>query len=310
MKDLAGLRRSSGQRSRVAQEVSLREGPMTAKGMKEGAEDLRRPREECAGIEATLSWPAGAAHVSRAESEQPAAAPADTAGETGQSPTGMPGLGLVPEGDGMNWFRTMLLIVVIVLGFRMDAWAGAPTDQVRSYTDRVQKVLEDPALTLTQRREAVRVLAAEAFDTTETAQRALGVHWQQRTPAERDQFVKLFANLLEQTYVSRIDEYGGEHLEYIDEHVDGDKATVRARVITSKGTEVAVESRVIQKGDRWLIYDILIENLSLISNYRSQFDRVIRTSSYGELVKRLQARVVALNEKDAKTPRGAAQPAR
>lgn len=190
----------------------------------------------------------------------------------------------------MNWLRTVLLIVVIVLGVRVDAWAGAPTDQVRSYTDRVQKVLEDPALTVLQRREAVRVLAAEAFDTTETAQRALGVHWQQRTPAERGQFVKLFANLLEQTYVSRIDEYGGEHLEYIDEQVDGDKATVRARIITSKGTEVAVESRVIQKGDRWLIYDILIENVSLVANYRSQFDRIIRSSSYEELVKRLKTK--------------------
>jgi phospholipid transport system substrate-binding protein len=207
----------------------------------------------------------------------------------------------------MNWHRVMILTVAFVLGLGMNAWAGAPTDQVRSYTDQVLKVLEDPALTQLQRREAVRSLAAEAFDTTETAQRALGVHWQQRTPAEREQFVKLFANLLEQTYVSRIDEYGGEHVEYVGEQVDGDKATVRARIITSKGTEVAVESRVIQKGDRWLIYDILIENLSLISNYRSQFDRVIRTSSYGELVKRLQARVVALNEKDAKMPRGAAQ---
>jgi hypothetical protein len=68
-----------------------------------------------------------------------------------------------------------------------------------------------------------------------------------------------------------------------------------------------VRSYTDQKGDRWLIYDILIENLSVISNYRSQFDQVIRTSSYGELVKRLQARVVALNEKDAKVPRGAAQ---
>jgi phospholipid transport system substrate-binding protein len=202
----------------------------------------------------------------------------------------------------------MILIAAFVLGLGTNAWAGAPTDQVRSYTDRVLKVLEDPALTQPQRREAVRNLAAEAFDTTETAQRALGVHWQQRTPAEREQFVKLFANLLEQTYVSRIDEYGGEHLQYVGEQVDGDKATVRARIITSKGSEVAIESRLIQKGDRWLIYDILIENLSLISNYRSQFDRVIRTSSYGELVKRLQARVVALNEKEAKMPpRGAAQ---
>jgi phospholipid transport system substrate-binding protein len=107
-----------------------------------------------------------------------------------------------------------------------------------------------------------------------------------------------------------LEEYGGQHLEYVSEQVDGDKASVRACIITSKGTEVAVESRVIQKGDRWLIYDILIENLSLISNYRSQFDRVIRTSSYGELVKRLEARVAALTHKEAKTPRGAAQTSR
>jgi phospholipid transport system substrate-binding protein len=206
----------------------------------------------------------------------------------------------------MNWYRVVLLMTAFVLGLGVDAWAGVPTDQVRGYTDQVLKVLENPALTPPQRREAVRSLASEAFDTTETAQRALGVHWQQRTPAEREQFVKLFANLLEQTYISRIDEYGGEHLEYVGEQVDGDKATVRARIITSKGSVVAVESRVIQKGGRWLIYDILIENLSLISNYRSQFDRVIRTSSYGELVKRLQARVDALNEKD-KIPRGTAQ---
>ena len=123
------------------------------------------------------------------------------------------------------------------------------------------------------------------------------MHWQQRTPAEREEFARLFANLLEQTYISRIDEYGGEKLTYVSEQVDGDRAVVRARIITSKGTEVPVESRLLQKGDRWLIYDILVENLSLISNYRSQFDRVIRTSCYPELVKRLQARVEALNEK-------------
>ena len=114
----------------------------------------------------------------------------------------------------------------------------------------------------------------------------------------------LFANLLEQTYISRIDEYGGEKLTYVSEQVDGDRAVVRARIITSKGTEVPVESRLLRKGDRWLIYDILVENLSLISNYRSQFDRVIRTSGYPELVKRLQARVEALNEKDTKAPKG------
>ena len=88
----------------------------------------------------------------------------------------------------------------------------------------------------------------------------------------------------------------------MSEDITGDKAVVRARIVTAKGSEIPVESRLNLKGDRWLTYDILVENLSLISNYRSQFDRVIRTNGYPELVKRLQARVTALNEKELKAP--------
>jgi phospholipid transport system substrate-binding protein len=209
----------------------------------------------------------------------------------------------------MNWYRNILLAVALVLGLGTNSWAGVPTDQLRTYTDQITKVLQNPGLSLPEKRAAVRKLASEVFDTMETAQRVLGQHWQQRTPAEREEFAKLFANLLEQTYISRIDEYGGERLTYVSEQVTGDKAVVRARIITSKGTEVPVESRLLLKGDRWLIYDILIENLSLISNYRSQFDRVVRQSGYPELVKRLQTRVEALNEKDDKAPPKATKPA-
>lgn len=203
----------------------------------------------------------------------------------------------------MNWYGRLLLVTVLVLGIVTSSWAGAPTDQLRSYTDQILKVLENASLSLPEKRAAVRKLASEAFDTMETAQRVLGQHWQQRTQAEREEFAKLFANLLEQTYISRIDEYGGERLTYVSEQITGDRAVVRARILTSKGTEVPVESRLTLKGERWLTYDILIENLSLISNYRSQFDRVIRSSGYPELVKRLQARVDALNEKEGKAPR-------
>jgi phospholipid transport system substrate-binding protein len=209
----------------------------------------------------------------------------------------------------MNWYWKILLVVGLVLGLGTNGWAGAPTDQLRAYTDQITKVLQNSGLSLPEKRAAVRKLASEAFDTMETAQRVLGQHWQQRSPAERDEFAKLFANLLEQTYISRIDEYGGERLTYVSEQVTGDKAVVRARIVTSKGTEVPVESRLLLKGDRWLTYDILIENLSLISNYRSQFDRVIRQSGYPELVKRLQARVEALNEKEDKAPPKGDKPA-
>ena len=187
------------------------------------------------------------------------------------------------------------LIVALVLSAAPSAWAGPPTDQVRAYTDQVVKVLKSHALTLPERRAAVAHIANEAFDVSETAQRALGVHWQQRTPAERVEFVKLFANLLEQTYISRIDQYGGERIAYLGEQIDGDRAVVRARIVTKNGTEVPVDSRLLLKDNRWLINDILIANMSLISSYRSQFDRVIRTASYADLVKRLQSRIELLN---------------
>jgi phospholipid transport system substrate-binding protein len=201
----------------------------------------------------------------------------------------------------MSWIRLISLLVVLVVAPGPPAWAGPATDQLRTYTDQVMKILQNPSMTLAERREAVRHLAEDVFDVTETAQRALGQHWQQRTPAEREEFVKLFANLLEQTYISRIDEFGGEKLTYVSEQIDGDRGVVRARITTRNGTEVPVESRVLLKGNRWLIYDILIENLSLISNYRSQFDRVIRTTSYQELVKRLQTKGAFLSEKETKT---------
>jgi len=198
------------------------------------------------------------------------------------------------------------LIVALALSAATYAWAGPPTDQVRAYTDQVVKVLQSPALTLPERRAAVAHIATEAFDVSETAPRALGVHWQQRTPAERVEFVKLFANLLEQTYISRIDQYGGERIAYLGEQIDGDRAVVRARIVTKNGTEVPVDSRLLLKDNRWLIYDILIANMSLISSYRSQFDRVIRTASYADLVKRLQSRIELLNGAETNAPQATA----
>jgi phospholipid transport system substrate-binding protein len=190
--------------------------------------------------------------------------------------------------------------LMLVAGAAAPACAGAPTDQLREYTDSVIKVLEDPGLKADdkkpERRAAVRKIATEIFDVQETARRALGPHWQQRTPQQRDEFVQLFADLLEQTYISKIDLFGGERLRFTEEKIDGENAVVRAKVLTKQGTEVPVEARMLRRADRWLVYDILIENISLIGNYRSQFDRIIRTSSYDELVKRLRTRGEFLKE--------------
>ena len=197
--------------------------------------------------------------------------------------------------------KALLLAMVLVLGAGVPALAGSPTDQLRAYSEKVIKVLDDPTLRAQDRRSAVRKIADEIFDVAETAKRALARHWQGRTPAEREEFIRLFADLLERTYIARIDQYGGERIQYVSEMVDGDTATVRARVVTRQGTEVPVESRMLRREDRWFIYDVLIENVSLIANYRAQFDKIVRTSSYEELVRRLKTkRDEFLNETPAR----------
>ncbi|OLC17582.1 MAG: hypothetical protein AUH29_01480 [Candidatus Rokubacteria bacterium 13_1_40CM_69_27] len=197
-----------------------------------------------------------------------------------------------------------LAAVVIVLGWAAAAVAGPPTEQVQQYTDHVQQILNDPSLKQADKREAVRKVAEQVFDVNETAKRALGIHWQKRTPAEREEFVQLFADLLESTYIAKIDLYGGEKVQYTGELVDGDYAIVRAKIVTKQRTEVPVEAKMLKRGERWLIYDIAIENVSLVGNYRSQFDRIIRTSSYEELVKRLKTK------RDEFLPRKEPRPAR
>jgi phospholipid transport system substrate-binding protein len=188
----------------------------------------------------------------------------------------------------------LIVAAIVTLGLVTVARAGAPTDQLREYTDAVQKVLDDPALKAPDRRQerraAVRKIASEAFDVNESARRALGPYWQQRTQAERQEFVDLFADLLERTYISKIDFYGGEKLQYTGEQVDGDRAVVRAKVMTKQGTDVPVEARLAKNGTRWLIYDVSVENISLVMNYRAQFEQIIRKASYQELINRLKTK--------------------
>jgi phospholipid transport system substrate-binding protein len=185
-------------------------------------------------------------------------------------------------------------IGLVVLCLAPVAGAGPATDRLKPEIDRVIATLDNPALRgdgkAQQRREVIRGITDGVFDWTEMSRRALGRHWSGRTPAEQQEFVGLFRDLLERAYISKIERYSGEPIAYVGETVDGDLATVRTRITTRQGQEVPIDYRLARQGDRWLVYDVLIENISLISNYRTQFDGIIRTSSYEELVKKLRAR--------------------
>jgi phospholipid transport system substrate-binding protein len=172
------------------------------------------------------------------------------------------------------------------------ASAGAPIEQLKAQVDRVLKLLDDPALKdkPKDKRVAVRKVADDIFDFGETAKRSLGRHWADRTQAERDEFVKLFGDLLERSYISKIELYGGEKIQYVNDKIEGDQASVMSKLLTKTNTEVPIEYRMLKKGERWLVYDVIIEGVSLVSNYRTQFNKIIQTSSYAELVKKMKSR--------------------
>jgi phospholipid transport system substrate-binding protein len=205
-----------------------------------------------------------------------------------------------------------LLAVLAVLLAAPSAWAGPATDQVKASVERVLKVVRDPELrkpaNAEKRRAQIREVAQTIFDFEELSRRALGRHWAARTPAERKRFTELFTDLLEHNYVSKIESYSGEKVLYLPEQVDGDTITVRSRLVTQKGAEVPLDYRMQKGGDRWQAYDVLVEGVSLVANYRTQFNSIINRSSYAGLVKRLEEKNLETTEEQktrkpaAKTP--------
>jgi phospholipid transport system substrate-binding protein len=184
------------------------------------------------------------------------------------------------------------LAVVVALALASTAVAGAPTDALRQTVDQVLKILSDSATAdkPDARRSQVRKVAENIFDYPDTARRSLGQHWSARTPQQQQEFVKLFADLLDRSYISKIELYHGERVKYVGENVDGQEAVVKTLIATKQGTDVPVDYRMHLQNGRWLVYDVIIEGVSLVSNYRTQFNKIIQTDSYEALVQRLRAK--------------------
>ncbi len=199
-----------------------------------------------------------------------------------------------------------LVTALLLVGHGPDrAWAGAPTDQLKAQIERTVKILEDPELKKPgkqrDRRAAVRQVANDIFDFSETAKRSLARHWAARSQAEREEFVQLFGDLLERSYISKIELYGGEKIKFVGETIEPDGAIVRTRLVTRQDTEIPIDYRMHARGDKWLVYDVLIEGVSLISNYRTQFNKIITTSSYQELVKKMKSKQEEFIQEEKRT---------
>ena len=174
------------------------------------------------------------------------------------------------------------------------ASAGPPTDQLRASVDRVLRTLSDPEMKkeakTAERRRLIRAAAGEIFDFPEISRRTLAIHWQARTPAEREEFAALFTDLLESSYISKIESYSGEKIQYVGETIDAGQAVVRTRIISKQGVETSVDYRMLVQDARWRAYDVTIEGVSLVANYRAQFNSIIQRSGYKDLVAKLKAK--------------------
>jgi phospholipid transport system substrate-binding protein len=188
----------------------------------------------------------------------------------------------------------VLAALALIPALAVTALAGPPTDAVKGVIDDTLRILNDPALKgqKERRRRLVKAKVDQRFDYEEMARRCLGGTWGRLSAAQRGEFVRLFGELLEVSYSDKVDKYSGETVTFLGENVDGDHAEVRT-VLVRPNDRIPMNYRLINKS-RWLIYDVVIEGVSLVSNYRSQFSQVISQSSYNELVRRLRTRVEEL----------------
>jgi phospholipid transport system substrate-binding protein len=192
----------------------------------------------------------------------------------------------------MRWFSVLSLMLFFLAASVFQSSAGEPTNQLKLTVDSVIDMLKNKDMKspkkADQRRAALRKTVGERFNYEEMAKRSLALHWRNRTTQEKKEFVSLYSELLEQSYVNKIESYTDEKIVYADEIIDGDYASVKTKIITKRNVEVPIEYRLLKAGTQWKVYDVVIEGVSLVNNYRNQFNRVIRTASYEELVKRLK----------------------
>ncbi len=188
----------------------------------------------------------------------------------------------------------IILVTSALVGTYL-VYAGEPTDQIKKTTDKIIEIVKNPALKALdkepERRRLIRKAVDEVFDWEEMAKRTLGRHWRRRSEPEKEEFIYLFGKLLERTYLDKVEGYSGEKVIYIGDRVEGNYALVKVKILTKQDTEIRVLYRMKKKAGKWMVYDISIEGVSLINNYRTQFNNILVRSSFKRLIEKLKAKV-------------------
>jgi phospholipid transport system substrate-binding protein len=168
-----------------------------------------------------------------------------------------------------------------------------PLDLVKASVARALAIAQSQA-DAAQRRVEFRQVGQGLFDFNEMGRRALAQHWTDRSPQEREEFVRLFTDLLERSYLVAVGNRRIGTVTFQGESIEGSAARVRSRLATDRGTEIPIKYRLMESGGRWAVYDVAVEGVSLVSSYRSQFNSILRTSSFDMLLDRLRNREARL----------------
>ena len=194
------------------------------------------------------------------------------------------------------------ILFFFLLSLTGDVFANSPiTSELKQTIDEVIQIVSDPDLKKTPklRREKLRKTIGFRFNYNQMVRRSLARNYKNRTNKEREEFTGLFKKLLENSYASKIENYQDETINYVDEKVKGKYALVKTEIVRKNGT-IDVDYKLINENGRWTVYDFVIEEVSLIRNYRSQFSKIIKTESYGALVAKLTKKIKDLESNQDK----------
>ncbi|NIM22548.1 MAG: ABC transporter substrate-binding protein [Candidatus Latescibacteria bacterium] len=173
----------------------------------------------------------------------------------------------------------------------LPSFAGAPTDAMKSTIDEVLRIIREKDLQhpskAEERRTQLEQVVGARFDYKEMSRRALGRPWRTLSNEQKEEFVDLFRTLLTNSYADKIETYSGEGVQYLNERTEQEYAEVRTKVLSAK-TEIPLDYRLINRGEDWRVYDVVVDGVSLVNNYRGQFRKILSASSYSDLVDQLR----------------------
>ncbi|HEX5646270.1 MAG TPA: ABC transporter substrate-binding protein [Nitrospira sp.] len=201
--------------------------------------------------------------------------------------------GRTVEGKGLlsRYAVAMMVAALLWAVSAIPGYAGVPTDSMKATVDEVLRIVRDNELKqphkATERRQMLEQVVEARFDYQEMSRRALGAPWNTLSDQEKQEFVGLFRTLLTNSYADKIETYSGEGVQYLNERMEKEYAEVRTKVLSGK-TEIPLDYRLINKANDWRVYDVVVDGISLVNNYRGQFTKIIKSSSYADLVEQLR----------------------